>query len=232
MSAKRSIMPGGTRLAALIALAITACLFAWRANTLLTDGAPATDAQTFQQRQLTSLLEPLFGTGNVRVASHTGSDGNRQFLVMINSEAQGIPVDRPVFERVVTILESSAGYDRAADSLHVQPFAFAPGTAGGFRTIELYELGALGLIGLLLAFLMLMPPGRQDKAAPATAAAPRKSDQPEIQPASQVMRSAPQPGTPANEDEFALARNAAARDPKAAARLVRQWLSKDDEARS
>ena len=71
MSAKRSIMPGGTRLAALIALAITACLFAWRANTLLTDGAPAPDAHTLHNLgdgaiHYTILVSASMGEANLK----------------------------------------------------------------------------------------------------------------------------------------------------------------------
>ena len=72
MSAKRSIMPGGTRLAALIALAITACLFAWRANTLLTDGAPAADAQTFQPAAVVYELEFHVIVSPADIATFTG----------------------------------------------------------------------------------------------------------------------------------------------------------------
>ncbi|WP_018147975.1 hypothetical protein [Henriciella marina] len=225
MSANRSIMPGGTRLVALIALAIVACLFAWRANTLLKDGAAPADAQTFEQRQLTSLLEPVFGANNVRVAAHIGADGNRQFLVLINSDARGVPVDRPVFDRVVTILEATAGYDRAADSLHIQPFAFAPGISGGFETVELYELGALGGIGFLVLLLVFVQPARRG-AAPER---PTQRDEPplELPAASQVMRTAPDHGAPANEDDFDEARRMAAHDPKAVAHIVRRWIAGD-----
>ncbi len=225
MTAGRSIMPGGTRLVALIAIAITACLFAWRANTLLSDGAPPPNSQTFEQRQLTSLLEPVFGAQNVRVATHTGSDGNQQFLLLVNSTERTVPVDRAVFDRVVTILETTAGYDRAADSLHIQPFAFAPGTAGGLQTVEMYELGALGAVGLLILICMLFPSrAREDVPAPL----PRAEAPLELKPASQVMRSAVEPAQPANEDEFVDLKEAALRDPKAIARVVRGWLSSDE----
>lgn len=228
MSANRSIMPGGTRLVALIALAMVACLFAWRANTLLKEGAAPADAQTFEQRQLTSLLEPVFGNNNVRVATHVGADGNRQFLVLINSDARGVPVDRPVFDRVVTILEATAGYDRAADSLHIQPFAFAPGTAGGFEPVELYELGAIGAIGLLVLLLVFGQPAQRSTVPEPRA---RRDDPMELPAASQVMRTAPDHGAPANEDEFDEARRVASHDPKAVAHIVRRWIAGDDKNR-
>jgi hypothetical protein len=225
MTAGRSIMPGGTRLVALIALAITACLFAWRANTLLSDGAPPPNAQTFEQRQLTSLLEPVFGAQNVRVATHTGSDGNQQFLLLVNSTERSVPVDRIVFDRVVTILETTAGYDRAADSLHIQPFAFAPGTAGGLQTVEMYELGALGAVAVLILIFMLFPARpRQETSDPF----PRAEGPLELKPASKVMHAPAEHGEPANEDEFIDVKEAALRDPKAVARVVRGWLSSDE----
>jgi len=218
-------MPGGTRLVALIALAITACLFAWRANTLLSDGAPPPNAQTFEQRQLTSLLEPVFGAQNVRVATHTGSDGNQQFLLLVNSTERSVPVDRIVFDRVVTILETTAGYDRAADSLHIQPFAFAPGTAGGLQTVEMYELGALGAVAVLILIFMLFPARpRQETSDPF----PRAEGPLELKPASKVMHAPAEHGEPANEDEFIDVKEAALRDPKAVARVVRGWLSSDE----
>ncbi|MCZ4299306.1 hypothetical protein [Henriciella marina] len=218
-------MPGGTRLVALIALAITACLFAWRANTLLSDGAPSAEAQTFEQRQLTNLLEPVFGARNVRVATHTGSDGNQQFLLLVNSTERGVPVDRTVFDRVVTILETTAGYDRAADSLHIQPFAFAPGTAGGLQQVEMYELGALGAVALLILIYMLLPLRSRDEV---TDPFPRAEAPLELKSASQMMRSPAEPAQAANEDEFIDVREAAMRDPKAIAQVVRGWLSSDE----
>ncbi|RIJ27672.1 hypothetical protein [Henriciella algicola] len=218
-------MPGGTRLVALIALAITACLFAWRANTLLSDGAPPPNAQTFEQRQLTSLLEPVFGAQNVRVATHTGSDGNQQFLLLVNSTERSVPVDRVVFDRVVTILETTAGYDRAADSLHIQPFAFAPGTAGGLQTVEMYELGALGAVAVLILIFMLFPARNREEISDPF---PRANGPLELKPASKVMHAPAEHGEPANEDEFIDVKEAALRDPKAVARVVRGWLSSDE----
>lgn len=225
MTAGRSIMPGGTRLVALIALAITACLFAWRANTLLADGTPPLNAQTFEQRQLTSLLEPVFGAQNVRVATHTGSDGNQQFLLLVNSTERSVPVDRIVFDRVVTILETTAGYDRAADSLHIQPFAFAPGTAGGLQTVEMYELGALGAVAVLILIFMLFPARTREEVSDPF---PRADGPLELKPASKVMHAPAEHGEPANEDEFIDVKEAALRDPKAVARVVRGWLSSDE----
>lgn len=225
MTAGRSIMPGGTRLVALIALAITACLFAWRANTLLSDGAPPPNAQTFEQRQLTSLLEPVFGAKNVRVAAHSGSDGNQQFLLLVNSTERSVPVDRAVFDRVVTILETTAGYDRAADSLHIQPFAFAPGTAGGLQTVEMYELGALGAVAVLILIFMLFPARTREEISDPF---PRADGPLELKPASKVMHAPAEHGEPANEDEFIDVKEAALRDPKAVARVVRGWLSSDE----
>ena len=223
MSATRSKLPGGTRLAALIALAITACLFAWRANALLLDTGVPADTQTFQQRQLTGLLEPVFGANNVRVATHAGEEGARQFLVLINSDESQTPIDRTVFERVVTILEASAGYDRGTDNLHIQPFGFAPGTAGGLQTPDLFELGALGLLGLLAGFLVFaqVRPSPQDSEP-----ADRLADMLKLMPASQVMRTSADHAPAANEHEnLDNVRELAARDPKAAARIVRRWLS-------
>lgn len=209
---------------ALIALAITACLFAWRANTLLHDELARPDAQTFEQRQLTSLLEPVFGANNVRVATHTGTQDARQFLVLVNSQSSALVIDRPAFERVVTILEASAGYNRGTDNLHIQPFAFAPGTAGGLKTIEFYELGALGLVSLMLVFMALSSSkqGRSDDRADAL-----KSDQPAVQlrPTSDILRTPAPPSKPANEDDLGQARDLALGDPKATARIVRRWLA-------
>lgn len=227
MSVKRSHLPGGTRLVALIALAIAACLFTWRANTMLNDGVADAASQTFEQRQLTSLLEPVFGAHNVRIASHAGPDGTREFLVLVNSSATHVTIDRPVFDRVVTILEAAAGYNRAKDNLHLQPFEFASGTAAGFETTDLYELGALGLIGLLLAITALsssptpltLPGGQM---APQTHFAPATD-------AAQPFRTQGIPVTAANEDEVGQARQLAAHNPGEAARIVRRWLSQDGD---
>lgn len=227
MSARRSNLQGGTRLAALIALAIAACLFAWRANVLLKDDLAKPEAQTFEQRQLTSLLEPVFGANNVRVAARAGSEETRQFLVLVNSSAENFQIDRPTFDRVVTILEAAAGYNRARDNLHIQPFAFAPGTAGGLAAIDLYELAALGAIGLLLGFLILFPSQRQlPLQQPVNENAPENIP---LRQTSDILRSTVPPSRPANEDEFSEARDLAARDPRAAAQIVRRLLSGEDE---
>lgn len=220
-------MPAGTRLAALIALVLVACLFAWRANALLKDDLPKPEAQTFEQRQLTSLLEPVFGANNVRVATSQSNAETREFLVLVNSGTEDFQIDRPTFDRVVTILEATAGYNRARDNLHIQPFAFAPGTAGGFETIELYELGALGVIGLLLGFLIVFPGPR-----PASLENPQPQTPPENIPVRQsgdIMRTVSPPATPANEDEFNEARALAVRDPHTAAQIVRRLLSSEGD---
>ena len=227
MSDRRTILPGGTRLAALAALALVACLFAWRANVLLKDDLASPQAQTFEQRQLTSLLEPVFGANNVRVATHAGSEDARQFLILVNSSADTFQIDRPTFDRVVTILEAAAGYNRARDNLHIQPFAFAPGTAGGLQTVDLYELGAIGAIDLLIGFLLVFPTARRsDHAEPINENTPENIP---LKRSSDMLRNMAPLSTPANEDEFSAARELAARDPRAAAQIVRRLLSGEDD---
>ena len=230
MSAIRSTLPGGTRLAALIALAITACLFAWRANTLLHDGLADSEAQTFEQRQLTSLLEPVFGRNNVRLASNSVEDGSRRFLVMVNSASDDVVVDAPTFERMVTILEAAAGYDRATDSLHVQPFEFASGTTGGLHMIDLYELGAISLVGFLLLFTALTPSrGRQELPMPLR----QDNDPPlatETRPPPQ-LRPALVPHKAANEDVGEQARQLARENPHETARILKAWMNQEGEER-
>ncbi|MEM5518419.1 hypothetical protein WNY37_15795 [Henriciella sp. AS95] len=226
MSATKSNMPGGTRLALLAALAITACLFAWRSNSFLTDHRLDRSELTPAQAELTNLLEPVLGRGDVRVAIHQAADGGQSFLILVNRPKEAFAIDPQKYDQVSMILDAAAGYDASVDRLQIQPIVFASGLSGGFSAGQLIELGGLLVIGGLLAFLLLTNRQEQPVAAPAS---PRvdlpANDTPRLH-AKQV------PDLPANNDSAAEARRIARENPQETAKIIRSWINSSEDGGS
>ena len=86
----KSNMPQGTRLAALLALCLAACLLAWRGNTLLTEDPSASVAATPELARVTSLLDPVLGRGTTRIAAHTYWLGDEQGAVQLECSATDV----------------------------------------------------------------------------------------------------------------------------------------------
>lgn len=210
-------MPRGTRLATLCAFVLVACLFAWRANSFLTDQHFHAEAMTPAQLHLTGLLEPMFGEGNVRVASHTASDGTTSYLVLVNRHDAPFQLDPSLNTDIAAILEAAAGYDASIDRLQVQPLAFAPGYGSGFASNELIELAALFGVAGLLAFLLV----QSLRGEPALPAVP----EPKAANDGAIIRAMPLGEVPANEDRTAEAQRIARENPKEAARILRSWMT-------
>ena len=221
MSALKSNMPGGTRLATLIALAITACLLAWRANDFLTDHRLDRGEMTPAQAELTNLLEPVLGRGDVRVAIHQSADDSRSFLILVNRPGQSFAIAPQKAAQVEMILEAAAGYDASTDRLQIQPIVFASGLAGGFSTEQLIELAALLAIAGLLGMLLISGRTRTEETGSSRIETPA-NDTPRL-------RAVPLPDHAPAQDAAAEARRIARENPKETARILRSWMTAGDE---
>lgn len=223
MSAQRSKLPGGTRLAALIALVLVACLFAWRANTFLNERSFEISAMSPQQVELTRLIEPVLGRDGVRISARANADGHQTFLIMVNAPDDRFHLDTEITNRISTILEAAAGYDETRDRLQIQPFSFAPGTAGSFQQAELVELGALLCLAALIGFVGFS--GTQPRPAPLAAPQrPAFDERPAI-------HAVPVSHPAANEDSTSEARRLARENPKETASILRAWMTAEKEGR-
>lgn len=221
MSATKSIMPRGTRQAALIAFCLAACLLVWRGSSLLAQGeARSVAASSPQLETLSTLIEPVLGRGNFRVASHYGDDGARSVLILVDTPKDKFSLGPEVRDRIETILAAATGFQPDRDRLQIQPFAFAPGTGVGISQIALLELGALGLVTGLLGFLAFAIPG----AAPLQARAPANDDRTPDQTAPAVahMRAVP---LSSPIDDPTEAQKLAQSDPKRTASILKSWLN-------
>ena len=219
MSATQSNMPRGTRQAALIALCLAACLLAWRGTALLTE-RPAPSGSVSETTDLTPLLEPVLGTGNFRLGGHTGEDGTRHVLILVDTARAGDRLGSETRTRIETILAAATGFDPASDQLQIQPLAFAPGTTGALERRDLIELGALAAICALLAYLSLVPGRREPAAHPVPAAQPDRprEDVPQL-------RAVPVEPDPTPSDDHGKAQRLARENPQETARILRGWMS-------
>ncbi|MGB3625574.1 MAG: hypothetical protein WA989_07095 [Henriciella sp.] len=220
MSANKSNMPGGTRLAALFALAITACLFAWRANSFLTDHASHRSDLSAEQSQLVSLIEPVLGKTAFRFARHERGDGTQSFLLLVDAADAQFHLAPQTRDRIETILAAAAGYEADADTLQIQPIAFATGLTGGFTPAELAELGGLLLLAGLIGFLLFTPRShvtlqREPKRQPANDAA--------------MLRAVPLGEPVASQDSSTKAQRVARDNPRETAQILRNWMNPSED---
>lgn len=224
MSASKSIMPRGTRLVAVIALALAVCLMAWRATTYLTDNHTTPDALPPAQAQLVSLLKPVLGEDSFRLAMREADNGVQTFLILLDGSKARL--DPGTQNRLVTILETAAGYDATRDRLDIQNFAFAPGTAGDLTPAELTELGALAGLCLLLGWLAARR--GEEVRERATGAQPSAPFQvPEDKP---LLRAVPLHDDEPEDTAITEARKLARDNPGETARILRSWMQGGDES--
>ena len=111
-------------------MCLAACLFAWRGNILLTGDTPGSSQAPLeaQSQTLHALLEPVLGRDAFRTAIHTGEDGHRTVLILVDAPADRFELTAGLRERIELILAAATGFDTERDSLQIQPFAFARGT--------------------------------------------------------------------------------------------------------
>ena len=223
MSATKSNMPTGTRQAALIALCLAACLFAWRGNILLTGDTPGSSQAPLeaQSQTLHALLEPVLGRDAFRTAIHTGEDGHRTVLILVDAPADRFELTAGLRERIELILAAATGFDTERDSLQIQPFVFAESARSGLTQANLLELGGLGLITALLGFVVLASGER--RVQPHQPAAHDAVSQPVNLP-SAPTRSMPQESDTAHDASGEIQR-LVREDPKRAARIIKNWMN-------
>lgn len=220
MSAPKSNMPRGTRQAALIAFALAACLLAWRGMTLLSSETPA-DAAAKGDPALHALLDPVLGKNSFRLASHTGDDGARSVLILVDAPEARFHLDTETSDRIETILSAATGFDSSRDSLQIQPFAFAPGTTGGLAQADMLELGAMVLLTGLLGFLAFAPAAAQP--LPAQSGTPDPFPLPKAPVAPTHLRAVPdEASVPASQAD---AQRLASENPKQTAQIIRSWMN-------
>lgn len=223
MSAQKSNMPTGTRQAALIALCLAACLFAWRGNILLTGETPRPPQATSpsQSQSLNALLEPVLGRDGFRTASHTDEEGRRTVLILVDAPGDRFELGTGLRERIEMILTAATGFDAERDTLQIQPFAFAESARSGFRQADLIELAGLGLITVLLGYIAFVSGERRIQ--PHQPAANDAVSPPVTLPSTPV-RTMPQESDTA-QDATGEIQRLVREDPKRAARIIKTWMN-------
>ncbi len=204
------------RLLAIVACALALGLAGWRTFDIMTKPASATLTGTAYEQELVSLIEPVAGSGHVRLNLHRSETGARTFLILIDGPEIR---QNPHAIRIETLLASAAGFNAAnGDRLDIQQFPFASGVSARPSEAELAELAGLGLLALLLGYMAFMPE-RTRLTAPTQTARPETE-----QSAPRLRRMLPDASTLETPTHTRRATSEAARDPAAAAAVVRKWM--------
>lgn len=205
----------------LSAFALAACLCLWRGSQIFTADGVSLQSGSSEEVRLAGLLEPVAGSGKVRVSLRAGIDGSAHYLIMLDrapEEGTELPA------RIEAVIAAAAGYDAAGgDTLSVQQFSFASGTSARPEPAALIEIGALAGLCVLLAGVLM---SGQTSPVSQPAEFPRADTSP--------VRLSPVRAMPTDMiDEEAgpalrQAGQAASADPTGAARIVRRWMSASD----
>lgn len=225
MSAPKSNMPSGTRQAALVAACLAACLLAWRGTTLLSapQTIPEATASASGLQDLHALIEPVLGRQAMRLATHEKEDGARSILILVDAPGSQFHISNEKTARIETILTAATGFDPSRDTLQIQAFAFAPGTAGGVSIAQLLELGALVILTGLLGFIALAP---GQTAAGAARPEPARREEASAPSPGPHLRAVPLEATgPAQAEADDEAVQLARGNPKRTASIVKAWLN-------
>lgn len=216
----RSAMPS-TRVLALLAFVMAACLGGWRASESFTQPDTEWVPASAMEASLMGILEPLAGKGNIRLSITDNGGTGRTIFVLLSEEAANAA---PTIERVtqsVTMLEPAAG-----DQLVIEEAAFARGVPGRPSAETWTELGLFGGLCLLLAWIGLAP-GSEKPAAPVHSEArppvPLKSV-----PVSESVT--PQRPRRIAQAEPETAADIARKDPAKAASILRTWMQGEEGA--
>ena len=105
------------------------------------------------EREITYLLEPITGQGDVRVSVSGRTD--RQILVMMNG-AVGEDL-RALRTQVESVLGASLGYNPETDTLTLTQFPFARGVGSSFTLFQIAEFTGLSLLTILLLLIYTAP---------------------------------------------------------------------------
>ena len=191
----------------------------WRASEVFTQPAERSAPISLEQEKLLHVIEPLAGTGNVRLTVHRTDAGARNFLVMIdtaNSTARGTGKD------VEAIFTKAAGFDAArGDTLTVQEFPFAEGASARPAPTDLAQLGIIGLLVFLLSWAAFAPV----PSAGTPALVSRKKERRSAQTASpRRTRPVPVDLSPEEGSRAAAAAKTARENPTETANVIRAWM--------
>jgi len=201
-----------TRILTLVALTLAAGVFCLRAVDLFSGGGQSAAIGSPLEQELTHLIEPLAGQGNVRVSVKGGE--TRTYLVLLNGPQ--LTADKPSILKTnaEAIIKSAAPFNAAKDTLTLSQFPFAQSVSGELTALEIAEFSGLGLICILLLAGLVQPASRQTEPHTERSAAPETV--PTEAPAKPVSRPIAEPNRAAE---------IAANDPDGTVRVLRSWMN-------
>ncbi len=194
-----------TRILALAVLIMAAGLFSVRAFSVFTKEAPQIQSSNLVEQKVTTLLAPLVGDGNVRLAIRPLQNGQTSFFLMIKETVAFDQVE------VETVLQAAAGYKPGTDQLTIMQTPFKTMRAAP-SAIDVAELSGLGLLLAFLVFI-LRPQSVEPKPL---------RPQPAAQLSKEVLHTQAEP-----EPDFSEAAKLATSSPQQAANLIRTWIKAD-----
>jgi flagellar biosynthesis/type III secretory pathway M-ring protein FliF/YscJ len=201
-----------TRILTLAALTLAAGVFCLRAVDLFSGGVQPANIGSALEQELTHLIEPVAGQGNVRVSVKGGD--TRTYLILLNGPQLTAEQPSVLKTNAEAIIKSAAPYNAAKDTLTLSQFPFAQSVSGELTTLEIAEFSGLGLICILLLAGLVQPASRQTEPRTQTTVAP------ETVPAEAPVRI---PARPIAEPNRAA--ELAANDPDGTVRVLRAWMN-------
>jgi flagellar biosynthesis/type III secretory pathway M-ring protein FliF/YscJ len=209
-----------TRAIALFALVIAGVLGSWRASDLFTQPVEAWVPGSAVETSLMGILEPVAGTGNIRL-SVTGNGGSgRSVLILLSSDASETA---PTLQRLATsaiLLSPETG-----DQLIIEQADFAHGVAGRPDATGWTELGLYALLCGLLAWVGFR--------APVDAATEGKGAAVPVEPKAARVDPAdisPKPKLRAVRQTDPDAASLVRKDPARTASILRSWMRGEGDA--
>ncbi|MEZ5997295.1 MAG: hypothetical protein R3B98_01195 [Hyphomonas sp.] len=216
-SMQRGATPS-TRAVAFAALVLVLGLGGWRTMDVLTRAPAAPGPLSQAEASLLSVAEAVAGKGHVRVSVTQRAGQPRHVLVLLDKGVDSDP------DTVVRLMTAAAGIDDSkGETLDLQQVPFAPETTGQPTPADWTELGLLGLLAGLIAWLGFRP-------SPVSVPAPAVEILRETLPAARMAPAAAQPRPAATPVRSTEAADLARRDPARAAEIVRGWMGKPGDA--
>ena len=148
-----------TRILTLAALTLAAGVFCLRAVDLFSGGIETAAIGSPLEQELTHLIEPIAGAGNVRVSVKGGNA--RKYLVLLNGPQLNADQPSDIKTSAEAIIKSAAPFNAAKDTLTLSQFPFAYSVSGELTTLEIAEFSGLGLICILLLAGLAQPALRE-----------------------------------------------------------------------
>jgi len=209
-----------TRILTLIALFLAAGVLSIRAADLFTTPAQAPQNGSATERSLINLLEPVAGTGNIRVSIHGRFD--RTVLVLFNGPQVATEDSEAITLEIETITKAALALDTARETLTLSQFPFATTSQASISSLEMAELVGLGLLCALLTVMLIAPPSRTD--------AEHKTLPQDVTAQPSNLRLVKEPPAAQVDAEIDRAAQIAVNDPTGTARLIRQWIGEGGKA--